>query len=165
MQLTRFTDYCLRVLMYLSCQRERLVTIAELANSYRISSNHLMKVVHRLALAGYITTVRGKGGGMRLARDPADINLAEVIEHCEESIAVIDCLADGYDGECPLMPRCALRSALRGAQRAFLDHLAGFNVRDLVQSRHMQQAILPVAVPPPKARSRAPTKRAARGGK
>ena len=131
MQLTRFTDYCLRVLMYLSCRREGLVTIAELARNYRVSANHLMKVVHRLGLAGYIETVRGKGGGMRLARDPGEINLAEVVERCEESIAVIDCLAESYVGDCPLMPRCTLRSVLRGAQRAFLDHLAQFSVRDL----------------------------------
>ncbi len=120
-----------------------------------------MKVVHRLALAGYIETVRGKGGGMRLAREPEQINLAEVVEHCEESIAVIDCLAEGYAGDCPLMPRCALRSVLRGAQRAFLDHLAAFSLQDLVQSRQMQQAILP-----PAARPRPPRRqRAARGGK
>ncbi|MBK8960069.1 MAG: Rrf2 family transcriptional regulator [Proteobacteria bacterium] len=160
MQLTRFTDYCLRVLMYLSCKRDGLTTIAELARNYRISSNHLMKVVHRLGLAGYIETVRGRGGGMRLAREPEQINLAEVVEHCEESIAVLDCLAAGYAGDCPLMPRCALRNVLRGAQRAFLDHLATFSLQDLVQSRQMQQAILP-----PAARPRAPSRRAARGGK
>lgn len=155
MQLTRFTDYCLRVLMYLSRKREGLTTIAELARSYRISSNHLMKVVHRLALGGYIETVRGKGGGMRLAREPDQINLADVVRDCEEDIAVIECLAEGYSGDCPLMPRCALRSVLRGAQQAFLDHLAAFTVQDLVQNRHMQQRLLATADPAaPQARSR-----------
>jgi len=149
MQLTRFTDYCLRVLMYLSCKQEGLTTIAELARSYRISSNHLMKVVHRLAQAGYIETVRGKGGGMRLARDPGQINLGEVVERCEETVAVLECLADGYSGDCPLMPRCALRNVLRGAQRAFLDHLAAFSVQDLVESRSMRQAILTAEAPSP----------------
>lgn len=141
MQLTSFTDYCLRVLMFLSHRQEQLTTIAELASSYRISANHLMKVVHHLAKLGYIQTVRGKGGGMRLARAPRDINLAAVIEDCEPSLAVIECLAEQYQGDCPLMPRCSLRTILRDAQKAFLAHLADFTLSDLVGNPSMRQVL------------------------
>lgn len=158
MRLTLMTDYALRLLLFVAQRPERLCTIAEVAQAHAISEAHLMKVTHELARQGWLVTVRGKGGGMRLAREPEQINLAEVVEHCEESIAVIDCLAEGYTGDCPLMPRCTLRSVLRGAQRAFLDHLAAFSLQDLVQSRQMQQAILPPAARPPR-------RRAARGSK
>jgi Rrf2 family nitric oxide-sensitive transcriptional repressor len=132
MQLTRFTDYSLRVLMYLSYRQDELTTIAELAKRYRVSSNHLMKVVHHLAQLHYIETVRGKGGGMRLARRPEEVNLAAVIEDCEQTTAVIECLAPDYDGDCPLMPHCQLRSVLQDAQKAFLAYLEKFTLQDLV---------------------------------
>lgn len=140
MQLTRFTDYCLRVLMYLSYKQD-LATIAELAHGYRISENHLMKVVHHLSRKGYIETLRGKGGGMRLARPAAEINLAGVIEDCEDSQGVIECLSADYDGNCPLMPQCELRRALRGAQKAFIDHLKQYSLQDLVTNRQVQRAL------------------------
>lgn len=151
MQLTRFTDYCLRVLMYLTHKQE-LVTIAELAECYRISDNHLKKVVHHLAQLGYIETVRGKGGGMRLGRDPAAINVAEIIESSEETASVIECLDSGYSGQCPLLPHCELKKALRGAQKAFLAHLAEFSLQDLMANRRMQQTLQTVHIVDPKHR-------------
>ncbi len=146
MQLTRFTDYCLRVLMYLGFKQGRisaseLTTIAELAERYQISANHLMKVVHHLAQSGYIQTVRGKGGGMRLLRAPADINLGEVVADCEESTVVMECLGEDYAGDCPLMPRCELRRALKGAQQAFMEHLGQYSLQDLVSKRGMQDGL------------------------
>lgn len=141
MQLTRFTDYCLRVLMYLS-HKEELATIAELAQAYRVSENHLMKVVHHLARKEYIITLRGKGGGMRLARSAAEINLANVIEDCEPTQGAVECMREGYDGDCPLMPRCELRKALYGAQRAFLDHLRQFSLQDLAANSGVQRVLL-----------------------
>ncbi len=149
MQLNRFTDYCLRVLMYLSYKEERgasgqLTTIAELAEGYQISANHLMKVVHHLAQKGYIETVRGKGGGMRLACVPSAINLATVIDDCEESRAIIECLSKDYDGDCPLMPQCELQKVLRDAQRAFMAHLKKFSLHDLISSRSAQKALQPL---------------------
>jgi len=141
MQLTRFTDYCLRVLMYLS-HKEELATIAELAQAYSVSENHLMKVVHHLARKKYIITLRGKGGGMRLARAAVDINLANVIEDCEPTQGAVECMREEYDGDCPLMSRCELRKALYGAQRAFLDHLRQFSLQDLAANSGVQRVLL-----------------------
>ncbi len=141
MQLTRFTDYCLRVLMYLSHKQE-LVTIAELAQAYGISENHLMKVVNHLARKHYIQTFRGKGGGMRLARPATKINLASVIEDCEPTQGAVECMRENNDSNCPLLPRCALRKALYGAQRAFLDHLRQFSLEDLAANSAVQRVLI-----------------------
>ncbi len=141
MQLTRFTDYCLRVLMYLSHKQE-LATIAELAQAYRVSENHLMKVVNHLARKEYIITFRGKGGGMRLARAAAEINLAAVIEDCEPTQGAVECMRDEKDSDCPLMPRCELRKALYGAQRAFLDHLRQYSLQDLAANSGVQRVLI-----------------------
>jgi Rrf2 family nitric oxide-sensitive transcriptional repressor len=149
MQLTLFTDYCLRVLMYLSYKHDvagtsELTTIADLARHYQISTNHLMKVVHHLATTGYIETVRGKGGGMRLARKPAAINLAAVISDCEESTTIIECLSSDYAGGCPLLAHCELRNVLRDAQKAFMAYLKKYSLGDLVAKKSTRQVLQPL---------------------
>ena len=135
--------------MYLSYKQEtakstQLTTIAELAESYQISTNHLMKVVHHLAQMGYIETLRGKGGGMRLAHKPAAINLGDVIEHCEESRTIIECLSTDYSGDCPLRVQCELQKVLRDAQKAFMAHLKKFSLHDLIANRGAQKALQPL---------------------
>src|SRR5208337_3734127 len=92
MQLTRFTDYSLRVLVYLGAYPDRLCTISETADAYGISVNHLMKVVNRLSSVGYVETIRGKGGGMRLSRAPKMINIGDVVRHMEDSFDIVECL-------------------------------------------------------------------------
>lgn len=135
MQLTRFTDYALRVLIFLSYRKDELATINEIAESYAISEHHLTKIVHQLARLGYVTTVRGKGGGLKLARPPEQINLGEVVRHTEETLHVVECLEEGYQGTCRLFSNCALRGVLREAQEAFLDRLDQCTVKDLLQKR------------------------------
>src|SRR3546814_353363 len=99
MRLTLYTDYSLRVLMYLGLNRDGLATITEVAERYGISRNHLMKIVHQLGLLGYIETVRGKGGGIRFARSPGEINLGEVIRRTEEDMALVQCFDSGGSEE------------------------------------------------------------------
>ena len=94
MQLTRFTDYSLRVLVFLGAHPDRLCTISETAEAYGISANHLMKVVSRLSSVGYIETVRGKGGGMRLSRAPKMINIGDVVRHMEDRFDIVECFND-----------------------------------------------------------------------
>lgn len=135
MRLTSFTDYTLRVLIYLGIRREaddQLATIADIANAYGISQNHLMKVVHHLSRAGYVETLRGHGGGMRLAMAPGQINIGDVVRGAEESFAVVACLEEG-NVDCPITGICALRGVLKAATAAFIDVLDKQTLADLLQ--------------------------------
>lgn len=134
MRLTVYTDYALRLLMYLAVKDDGLATIAEVAESYRISKNHLMKVAHQLGIAGYVGTVRGKGGGMRLARRPNDIVIGEVVRRTEPDMALVPCFAP-ENKSCAIFPNCALRGALSKARDAFLSALDGHTLADLIRSR------------------------------
>jgi len=135
MQLTRYTDYSLRVLMYLAHKNGELATISEISVAYRISENHLMKIVHGLGKLGYITTLRGKGGGSKLARPAKEINLGEVVRNTEETLSVVECLAEHYAGGCRLLPSCRLKGVLQDARDAFFRHLDQFSIKDLVGKR------------------------------
>lgn len=131
MRFTQYTDYALRVLIFLAGRNGTLSTIGEIAAAYRISENHLTKVVHGLAKLGYVSTLRGRGGGILLARSPAAINIGEVVRRTEETLALVECLADGYGGACTLDPRCRLKSALAEAQRACFAQLDRYTLADV----------------------------------
>ena len=133
MQLTKYTDYALRVLISLGhCER---TTIAEIATTHGISENHLMKIVHALSKLGYIETLRGRGGGLKLAREPREIGVGEVVRSTEETLSVVECLVEGYAGDCRLNAGCGLKSVLREAQNAFLETLDGYSLEDLLPKR------------------------------
>jgi Rrf2 family nitric oxide-sensitive transcriptional repressor len=136
MRLTTFTDYTLRVLIYLGAhQRQgRLATIGDVAAAYGISENHLMKIVHHLARQGYVETTRGKGGGMRLARAPETINIGDVVRGAEEDLALVECFQQSGP-ECPISPACELRGLMERALRAFLAVLDSQTLADLLAPR------------------------------
>lgn len=134
MQLTRFTDYALRTLIYLALHRDRLVIIAEIAKAYDVSENHLMKIVHRLAQHGYIETQRGKGGGMRLARSPENIQVGMVVSHTEDNMNIAECF-DPQMRDCPMLPGCVLKYALINARKCFLEKLDTYTVADLIANK------------------------------
>jgi Rrf2 family nitric oxide-sensitive transcriptional repressor len=124
MRLTDYTDYALRVLMYVGALPGRLVTVQEIADNHGISKNHLTKVVHRLGQAGLVETVRGRTGGVRLARDPATITLGEVVRLTEPDFTMVECF-DETRNTCSLSPTCVLKSALGRATGAYLHELDG----------------------------------------
>ena len=130
MRLTTMTDYALRLLMYVAQQPGRLCTIAEVAGAYGISEAHLMKITHQLGLAGWLETVRGKGGGMRLAAAPADINLGAVVRSVEPDFALVDCLTT--DNACRLTGHCRLTGIVSEALQSFLAHLDRHTLADLL---------------------------------
>lgn len=133
MRLTTYTDYTLRTLMYLGLRPGRLATIAMIARSYGISENHLMKVVHQLGLAGYVETVRGKNGGLRLAKLPEDINVGEVVGRMEPDMDLVACF--GESGICAIQPSCVLKGALAEALDAFTAVLDRYTLADLIAPR------------------------------
>lgn len=129
MQLTRFTDLGLRVLMYLGCERpNQPVTIPEIAERFAISRNHLVKVVHYLAQNGWIATTRGKGGGLRLSRPTREYRLGEVIRSLEGDGPLIDCATP----PCVLRPGCLLKESLHDAHNAFYADLDRRTLADLL---------------------------------
>jgi Rrf2 family transcriptional regulator, nitric oxide-sensitive transcriptional repressor len=133
MRLTLWTDYALRTLIYVGAKAERLSTIAEIAESFDISKAHLMKVVNKLAQQGYIQTVRGKGGGIRLGRTAGQIGIGSVVRDTEEELAVMGCLS--RSGFCRIERCCVLRGALRKATLAFLESLDDYTLADLLAPR------------------------------
>lgn len=132
MRLSAFSDYSLRVLMMLGANTDRLVTIGEIARLHDISGNHLTKVVHHLGRAGYIETLRGKGGGMRLARAPSRIVLGEVLRSTESDFALVECFAAG--SRCQIEPACQLKTVLGEALGAMFRVLDGYTLADILHA-------------------------------
>jgi Rrf2 family nitric oxide-sensitive transcriptional repressor len=134
MQLTRYSDYSLRVLIYLAVRPEQLATIEEISQAYGISKAHLMKVVHRLGRAGFLETVRGRGGGFQLARASEEINVGDVIRYTEDKMDLVECF-DPETSHCRIEPVCGLRGVLEEALDAFLKTLDRYTLADLVARR------------------------------
>ena len=133
MRLTVFTDYALRVLMYLALEPDRRVRIRDVAEAYGISRNHLMKVVNKLTRAELVEASRGVNGGLILARDAADISVGEVVRKCEDEIALVECFRK--DNQCVITPECELKRVFGEAQDAFLEVLDRYTVSDLIIMR------------------------------
>ena len=141
MKLTAFSDYTLRVLMFLALNRDRLATIPEIAAAYGISENHLMKVVHQLARSGVIESVRGKGGGIRLAREPESIRLGQVVRASEGRAPIVECLS-GDAVACRIAPACRLANLLVRAFDALFATLDEYTLADLVRAPRALKALL-----------------------
>ncbi len=139
MRLTLHTDYALRALIYVAIADGKLITIRDIAESFDISKQHLMKVVNDLSRKGYLDTVRGRGGGIRLRRPPRDINIGQVVRDTED-LDVIGCL--GRRGYCPIERCCVLRGVLRDATQAFLAVLDGYTLADLIKPRRVLSSLL-----------------------
>lgn len=135
MRLTRFTDYALRVLMYVGARGDRLSTIAEIAAAYGISRDHLMKIVQQLGKTGYLRNVRGRFGGILLARPPREIILGDIVRLTEADLELVEC------GTCVIAPVCGLTGALREALDAFMRVLDNYTLDDLLTRRGDMSAL------------------------
>ena len=134
MRLTQYTDYSLRVLIYLAARSAERSTIEEMSRAYGISRAHLMKVVHELGQQGFVDTTRGRGGGVRLARRPDQISVGDVVRAMEDRMDLVECFGP-EGGACRIEPSCALRGALESALNAFLSVLEDYTLADLVARR------------------------------
>ncbi len=130
MRISTYTDYSLRLLMHAAARSPDLLTIDEVARGFGISKNHLMKVTHQLAQAGYLETQRGRSGGFRLARDASAINIGEIVRMGEKGAPLVECF-DHSNNTCVITARCQLKFALDEAQKAFFDVLQRFTLKDL----------------------------------
>lgn len=146
MRLTRYTDYSLRTLIYLGLNDRGLSSIAEIARAYGISESHLTKVVHQLGRLGLVRTLRGRGGGLRLALPPSEIVIGAVVRQTEEDLALVECFAGG---PCIITPSCRLRRALGEALAAFLAVLDGYTLADLLGGGSALELAFLLGLPPP----------------
>ncbi|MDD8060654.1 MULTISPECIES: Rrf2 family transcriptional regulator [Shewanella] len=141
MQLTRYTDFGIRILMYLAVQpeRENLFRIAEVTSVFDLSSNHVAKIVHQLGRLGYLHTIRGKSGGFKLAKTASELNLGQLVRDLEHSLAPIDCESP----YCRFTPICKLRGVLAQAVSAYLAVLDQYTLADIVANKDDLLASLP----------------------
>ncbi len=140
MRLTLHSDFALRVLIQVGLNAERLTTIDEIAESFDVSRNHLMKVVNDLGQKGYLETVRGRRGGMRLKRAPRDINIGQVVRDMEDNLCVVGCLESR--GYCRIERACVLRGMLHDATEAFLAVLDAHTLADLIKPQRTLASLL-----------------------
>lgn len=142
MRLTRYTDYAMRVLLHLAARDDGdLSSIGEIAGLYKISQNHLMKVVQDLGKAGFVRTVRGRGGGIALARPADQIIVGQVVRQTEEGFQLVDCT------NCVIAPACTLPRALNEATAAFIAVLDKYSLEDLLDQRHQMRALFGITEP------------------
>jgi Rrf2 family nitric oxide-sensitive transcriptional repressor len=132
MRLTEFTDYSLRVLLFCASNPGRSITIAELADTYAISRNHLMKVVNDLSREGLIQTTRGRGGGLQLLKPAAEICIGDVVRHAEPDFRMVECF-DPVGNTCTLSPQCKLSTVIDKALKSFMAELDRVTLADLVR--------------------------------
>ncbi|MBC4014987.1 Rrf2 family transcriptional regulator [Siccirubricoccus deserti] len=142
MRLTALTDFSLRMLIHLALRPDGRATIAEVAAAYRISENHLMKVAHLLGQAGYVTTLRGRGGGLSLGRPAAEITAGEVVRRVEPDMALVPCFAGA---DCAILPACRLKQTLHQAREAFLAVLDATTIAELAQPAPALRELLGIA--------------------
>jgi Rrf2 family nitric oxide-sensitive transcriptional repressor len=133
MHLTRFTDNALRCLTYLALHPGETETVGTIARRMALSEDHLVKVVQRLAHLGYVETLRGRGGGVRLVKRPTDINIGSIVRQTEESFRLVECF-DPKLNTCPIAPSCGLAPALSEALEAFLEVLDRYTLEDFTRS-------------------------------
>ena len=133
MRLTLYTDYSLRVLIYLAGREEELVTISEMADFYKISRNHLVKVVHNLGLKGYILTSRGRHGGIKLSRPAQEIPIGDVVRSTEPDFDLLECFNPATD-KCVISRSCSLKGVLHNAQASFLNILDKYTLADIAKA-------------------------------
>ncbi|MCF6139017.1 RrF2 family transcriptional regulator [Pseudalkalibacillus berkeleyi] len=144
MRMTQYSDYFLRVLMYLAAQMDgRLVQIKEIADTYKISKNHLMKVTHELSKLGLIRTVRGRNGGITLGKKPEEINIGELIRRTEEDFYLVECF-DAEHNKCIISPACKLRGVLNKALSAYFEVLDQYTLADLTRNVDQLQTLFSV---------------------
>ena len=134
MQLTRFSDYALRITLYLAVNDDRLVSVEQISHAYGISRHHLIKIVQLLTELGIVEAVRGRRGGMRLAKSPEAINVGELVRRTEPHMDLVECF-NMKTNTCPIAPACGLKGALFEAQRAFLESLDRHTLADFVPNR------------------------------
>lgn len=166
MRLTNYSDYALRALIYLAVKpnADELVTINDIALSYDISKSHLTKIIHQLAKVGYIESVRGKNGGIRLAREPKDINIGTVVQLTEPDFAIVDCFLEQIKGDnrskaaidqqvvdiattdsrlaCAISPACQLKNVFFEATQAFIAVLCKYTLDDVINNNLQLKALL-----------------------
>lgn len=147
MRLTVYTDYTLRVLMYLGLKGTERATIKEISDCYGISKNHLMKIVQDLSHEGVLQTVRGKSGGLSLARPPEAICIGDIVRRTEPDFRIVECFGSGPIG-CRLNGRCVLTTAIDEALEAFLEVLDRYTLADLIKPRRKLQHLLDLTATP-----------------
>jgi Rrf2 family nitric oxide-sensitive transcriptional repressor len=132
--LTQFSDYSLRLVIYLACHPEQLVSVEQVSEAFRISRHHLVRVVQKLTDLGVVESQRGRGGGMRLAMRPSEINVGWLIRRTEPHLNLVECFDPGTN-TCPIAPACGLKGALHLARQAFLGVLDEYNIQQFLARR------------------------------
>lgn len=132
MQLTQFTDFSLRALIYIAL-RKQSCTIQDISKAYAISNNHLVKIIHNLSKLGLIKTTRGKGGGILMAAQPEQVNLGQLIRQLEPHFDLVPCFAK-EKANCCIAPACKLKAILHEAQMAFMAVLDHYTLKDILEN-------------------------------
>jgi Rrf2 family nitric oxide-sensitive transcriptional repressor len=134
MKLTSFTDFGLRALILLADRNGEILSAAAIADHFHVSRHHMAKVLQELASAGYLEGIRGAQGGVRLARDPRDIRIGDVVRSLGKEQALVDCFREGWN-DCAFLPRCRLKGMLARAQQGFLRELDRFTISDCLEKK------------------------------